>query len=70
MVVNETKVEEFFKVLENAFCVKCDHYDASIGGIIDQDCCDLEPFDDCMILYLTGVDFPKANICEKGDQHE
>ena len=56
---------KFFKVLEEAFCKNCPHYDkflakklveANAGRRISL-CCKLNPFDRCLIYYLTGVDY-------------
>jgi len=49
--------EEFFKVLEEHFCKKCEYYDPSKGHLWeDASCCKLKEFDKCIILYLTGED--------------
>jgi len=47
----------FFQILEENFCKECTHYDKTKNHLWeDAECCRIEPFDACLILYLTGID--------------
>ena len=56
---------KFFRVLEEAFCKNCPFYEKEVAKkLVEANagrrislCCKLNPFDRCLIYYLTGVDY-------------
>jgi len=57
MVKKILSYRRFFEILEENFCKECLHYDERKGHLWeDAECCRIEPFDACLILYLTGID--------------
>jgi len=71
--IKKINYDEFFMVLEEHFCKKCEYYNKEGGHLWeDASCCTIDSSDGCIIFYLTeqdmGWEFPQDSEEKKSEE--